>query len=535
VYLFHGQTLAALAGPDTSGMDNGDVSEVAWSSDGETLFAGGLYYHNDGVPVVAWSKAGSGARRELTAGTSTIMTLTPLADGTLLVAAQDPYLARLDPDGGEVWVHEPPQADFRALHDTLAVSFDGQTVDFGYELWGGSPARFELATLYLTLNPQDDSAATPPKHDGLPIDGWKDTTHPTLDGSPLRLYPYETSRSLALHPRSDRFVLGADWSLRAYDAKGKQLWRQDVPGVVWTVNISGDGRLVVVAYQDGTIRWHRMDDGKELLSFFPLADRTNWVAWTPDGFYAATPGAHGVLRWHVNHGWDAPGEAIPVSDIAELRRPEILPLVLREMDIVQALGLAELNEARLATQRRLNSAIKPGTQLHVLAVGVGDYNEEKAKHLRLEFADDDAWDVASALLNTQGSLYAKVNPQVLRNGEATRAGIFDALEVMYNSMQGDDVAVVHFSGHGALVGGALYLLPHEVDARTGSRIRGSAIEIGDLRTELLRLAERGRVLVLLDACRSGAITADGADTTVDASQLRAALAAANVTVLTSSS
>jgi hypothetical protein len=205
------------------------------------------------------------------------------------------------------------------------------------------------------------------------------------------------------------------------------------------------------------------------------------------------------------------------------------------MDLVQALGLAELNEARLATQRRLNSAIKPGTQLHVLAIGVGDYNEEKAKHLRLEFADEDAWDVASALDNTQGSLYAKVNPQVLRNGEATKAGIYDALATMHAGMQPGDVAVVHFSGHGALVGGALYLLPHEVDAQTEARVKASSIEIGEFRAELLRLAERGRVLVLLDACRSGAITEDGADAAVDASQLRAALAAANVTVLTSSS
>jgi Caspase domain len=278
-----------------------------------------------------------------------------------------------------------------------------------------------------------------------------------------------------------------------------------------------------------------MDDGKELLAFFPLADKTNWVAWTPDGFYAATPGAHGVLRWHVNHGWDAPGEAIPVSDIAELRRPEVLPLVLQEMDIVQALGLAELNEARIATQRRLNSAIKPGTQLHVLAVGVGDYNEEKAKHLRLEFADDDAWDVASALLNTQGSLYAKVNPQVLRNGEATRAGIFRALDTIQKTVLPDDVAVFHFSGHGARVGEALFLLPYEVDPRDSAGIEGSAIEIEALQKKLLQLAERGRVLVLLDACRSGTITEDRANTAVDASQLRTALAAANVTVLTSSS
>ena len=360
--------------------------------------------------------------------------------------------------------------------------------------------------------------------------------HPTLDGAPLPLEPYEISRSLAIHPKGDRFVLGTEWSLRAYDAQGEPLWRQAAPGVVWAVNISGDGRLVVAAYGDGTIRWHRMDDGKELLAFFPLADRTNWVAWTPDGFYAATPGAHGVLRWHVNRGWDAPGEAIPVSDIAELRRPEVLPLVLQEMDIVQALGLAELDEARLATQRRLNSAIKPGTQLHVLAVGVGDYNEEKAKHLRLEFADDDAWDVASALFNTQGSLYAKVNPQVLRNGEATRAGIFRALDTIQKAMQQDDVAVFHFSGHGARVGDALYLLPYEVDARDPAGIEGERDrDRRRFERSSVQLAERGRVLVLLDACRSGAITEDGADTAVDASQLRTALAAANVTVLTSSS
>ena len=66
------------------------------------------------------------------------------------------------------------------------------------------------------------------------------------------------------------------------------------------VNITTDGRLVVAAYGDGTIRWHRMSGGVELLAFMPLADRTNWVAWTPEGFYAAAPAAHGILRWHAN-------------------------------------------------------------------------------------------------------------------------------------------------------------------------------------------------------------------------------------------
>ena len=112
---------------------------------------------------------------------------------------------------------------------------------------------------------------------------------PTLDGKPIKLEQYERSRSLAVHPDGDRFVLGADWSLRAFDAKGQQLWQRTAPGTVWAVNITGDGRLVVAAYGDGTIRWHRMDDGRELLALFVLADKQNWVAWTPEGFYGATP------------------------------------------------------------------------------------------------------------------------------------------------------------------------------------------------------------------------------------------------------
>jgi hypothetical protein len=206
------------------------------------------------------------------------------------------------------------------------------------------------------------------------------------------------------------------------------------------------------------------------------------------------------------------------------------------MDIVKALGLTELARARRAVQVRTNSSIPPGSQLHVLAIGVGDYNEKMASHLRLKYADDDAHDVASALLNTQTSLYARVIPQVLRNGEATKSGILRALDTMQRQMQvgGNDVAMIHFSGHGALLDGQLYLLPHDVDARDPVGIQATAIEISVLKSRLLKLAEKGRVLVLLDACRSGAATASGVSMTVDSRALGHILAGSNITVLTSS-
>jgi WD40 repeat protein len=536
VTLLDAHTLTAVPGPDLRGITNGGLGTVAWSSDGRTLLAGGQYWAGDGPPVVAWDQAAAGARRLLTAAQDNVMGIVPLAQGSILVATQDPWLGRLGPDGAAGWMYGPPKADFRNQFDKLSVSSDGTSVSFGYAIFGKQPARFDLTERALVLDPAGDARMATPRQDGLPIEGWYETTHPTLGGRPLAVTPYEISRSLAMNPTRDRFVLGADWNLRAFDANGTQLWTRKVPGVVWAVNITGDGRLVVAAYGDGTIRWHRLNDGVELLAFMPLPNRTDWIAWTPEGFYAATPGAHGILRWHVNQGWDASAESIAVEDIPGSYRPEVLPFVLQELETTRALGRADMVEHNKQVMLRTNSHVPPGARLYLLAVGISAYNEDYAKSLRLHYADRDANDLASAIINTQGSLY-QVKPQVLLDKDANKAGIMRALAVMRAGMVaggGSDLAVVHFSGHGAMVDRKLYLLPDEVDARDDAGIKASALSAEDLKGELLELARYGRVLVLLDACHSGATTMDGAAIAVDADALRTSLAAANVTVLTSS-
>jgi hypothetical protein len=303
------------------------------------------------------------------------------------------------------------------------------------------------------------------------------------------------------------------------------------------VNITGDGRLVVAAYGDGTIRWHRMSDGVELLAFMPLPDRANWLAWTPEGFYAATPGAHGILRWHINHGWDASAEAIPVEDIPGSFRPTVLPLVLQELETPRALGLAVLAEHNKEVAIRTHSQLPPGAQLHLLAIGISSYNEDYSKNLRLHYADRDAHDLTSAMINTQEGVYSHVDAQALMNKDATRGGILRGLQTLRTGMErggGNDLAVVHFSGHGAMVDGTLYLLPYDTDARDAVGIKNTALSVDAFKGELTEIAKHGRVLVLLDACHSGATSLDGSSQAVDAAVLRHELAAANVTVLTSS-
>ncbi len=186
---------------------------------------------------------------------------------------------------------------------------------------------------------------------------------------------------------------------------------------------------------------------------------------------------------------------------------------------------------------RTHSQFPPGTQLHLLTIGIDQYNEEYAKNLRLHFADRDAHDLASAIVNTQSALY-EVKPTVLLDKDANKTGIMRALKTMRAAMEaggGNDLAVIHFSGHGALVDGKLYLLPYETDARRRRwSIKSNGLSVDDLRTELPELGKHGRVLVLLDACHSGATAADGTPLSMDSTGLRTALAAANVSVLTSS-
>ncbi len=64
------------------------------------------------------------------------------------------------------------------------------------------------------------------------------------------------------------------------------------------VDFSADGEILVVAYDDGTIRWLRWSDGEELLALFVEPQSRKWVAWTPTGYYMASAGGEDLIGWH---------------------------------------------------------------------------------------------------------------------------------------------------------------------------------------------------------------------------------------------
>ena len=89
----------------------------------------------------------------------------------------------------------------------------------------------------------------------------------------------------------------------------------------------------MAAYADGTIRWHRLSDGQELLALFVHAKDRRFIAWTPKGYYAASPGAEDLIGWHVNRGWDRAADFYPVSRFRDqFNRPDIVKRVLGDLD-----------------------------------------------------------------------------------------------------------------------------------------------------------------------------------------------------------
>ena len=69
--------------------------------------------------------------------------------------------------------------------------------------------------------------------------------------------------------------------------------------------------------------------GEELLALFVHAKDRRYIAWTPKGYYAASPGAEDLIGWHVNRGFDAAPDFYPASTFASaFCRPDIVKAAL---------------------------------------------------------------------------------------------------------------------------------------------------------------------------------------------------------------
>jgi WD40 repeat protein len=329
-----GQDLSLSYWPNTKGA-NYNLGAVAWSQDGQWLYAAGAADHDNQFYIRRWSNAGKGTFEDWPVAKNTIFSLAPLADGRVAFGGAGPTWGVVNKQGTLQNFHAPVLADFRG--NMIRLSPDGSKVRFAYEKGGKSPTVFDLSNrVYL---PQDTDGLILPVFSTARVnidDDWitvKDTT-PMLNGKRLEVGTDEITRSLTVLPGDAGVILGTLWNLRAFDPSGRLLWKHSSPGDVWSVNASQDGRYVVAAYGDGTIRWHRASDGVEQLALYPHPDKKRWIMWTPEGYYDASPGGEELIGWHLNQGKDKEARFIPSSQLYDVFfRPDIVQAKFRGDDI----------------------------------------------------------------------------------------------------------------------------------------------------------------------------------------------------------
>jgi WD40 repeat protein len=367
IALLSGVDLQPIGHPKTQDLNNGDLSKVAWSRDGQRLFAGGRYQNQGKFPVVVWEQAGLSKRHFWTGTDNSLTDLRALPDGGLIAGTDDPAWLRFKADGHLVQQQQAAVPDMRdKLGENFRLSSDGRRVVFALGYGGDRQVMFDLGSKRIfegainenwLLQQQLDEAGFDPgsidgqigpktraalkdwrhrqglvdgglddtarrglgisvlapariKASGIDINHWQNSDQPRLNGQPLALEPYETARSLAIAPDADSFVIGTAWYLRRFDRSGTPHWQVPTPDTAWGVNISADGRLVVAAFGDGTIRWYRYADGKEVLALFVHKETLEWVLWTPSGYYDASPGGDRLIGWHLNRAQVANGLSV---------------------------------------------------------------------------------------------------------------------------------------------------------------------------------------------------------------------------------
>jgi WD40 repeat protein len=399
----------------------------------------------------------------------------------------------------------------------------------------------------------------------------------------------------------ERLAVAGDFGVRLYDVRTGKVLDQFTAsgGRVTSVAPSPDGRYLVTAHGDETVRVLQPGQPAPLLSVF--AARGQWVAWTEEGYYAASAGGERLMGWQVNNGPDALATFYPAAQFrSSLYRPDVIQRVLAEGSVAKALAAADaargkgsaaavaveevlppevtltapgLKELRLmkpilevqaeargkgkhpvtalqllidgrpyqegkglrrvagtpagAVKEKWTVKLTPGEhslrvlarsavstgfsndlavsyavaeplpRLYVLSVGINTY---KDRNLKLDCAVLDAAGLAKTFQEKSKGIY-DVRPMPLTEDAATRKSILGGFGWLKEQMRGTDTAVVFFAGHGERDDkGRFYLLPQDVDR---GRLAETAISGEELKQYLADLP--GKVLLLLDACHSGAI------------------------------
>lgn len=548
----------------------GEVRCVAYAPDGKTLVSGGkdgaillwnttgkflkkLAEHPGGVTAISFAPDG---KRLIAAGMGDFAAIvytipsgkklmTFLGHSNVVMAAAFIDNLRVVTGGNDnlmyVWSTDSGILSWRIASKgkpLFAVAFaDGLRVGFGH--WDNSPDDFNATPQefphYFPLEKVFDFQAmrldpTPPVHtefhrasttfQNLTLERRSQYELSISNGTTITNNPLQDGyiRAYTFTPEGD-VIVGSSFSLKQYNQRG-ELLRQFTghTGEVFSISVSDDGRLLASASSDQTLRVWNVSTGQCLAVLF-VSIENDWICWTPQGYYAASPDGTQFVGWHLNQGLEHAALFYPLASVTTVfQAPEL---------VRQTLARADFDQALLEFQRTLSGVAKlvpltpallhdPGdtgnlqsvmqsTPTPTPAVASPTQSAEQAQRLALVIGDT-AYQHLPPLINPVND--ARAMEAVLRQlgfevacyENASQQQMNQAIDAFGQQLQGAAVGLFYYSGHGIQVDGLNYLIPVEANLRAARDVEYQCVNAG----RVLGNMEYGQSMtniIILDACR----------------------------------
>jgi WD40 repeat protein len=153
--------------------------------------------------------------------------------------------------------------------------------------------------------------------------------------------PYDSVRCYGLLP-DNRALLGTQDGAYLIDVQSGLILRamSDRGEELWGLAPSPDNRYVLTAGNDQVMRVWELDSGALLLALFVAGDE--WIAWTPQGYYAASLAGESLMGWHINRGPEKLADFYPASQFHKsLYRPDVIRRLLETGELTKSVELAD--------------------------------------------------------------------------------------------------------------------------------------------------------------------------------------------------
>ena len=281
---------------------------LGWDPDGETLYVAGTYAgaratERELPQIYEWKANDDEAIVGIQNTQFPVLDVVPLGDRRFAFAGFGPGVGLFDE--AIVRYEGPEKITQRSTSNTLSVSDDGRTIMLQLpDHETTSAIVFHADERRVESRVLDDGEVSAPKlvAENFSVTEWRNSYTPQLNGNLIELGPLEESLSLAISEDESLIALGAQFTLRLLEETGATRWSISAPEFTEQVNISGDNKLVVASFDDGTIRWFDAEDGDELVALYVDPDSLTWILWTPSGYYDASAGGDNLIGWHLNRG-----------------------------------------------------------------------------------------------------------------------------------------------------------------------------------------------------------------------------------------